>query len=887
MFRHSRVCVSVLIACLLFFVPTAHAKTTGLTAIEIYPGNDGQNIAQITNFILNGRNEVYLCGDAKRLDKAQYRKLAKVNLTAGMSLERNEQGVLVLSNAPQSGCVVPGNLKLEKSDGFTPAELAEKALVLGTPLPGSDPAVTQLPPLKNGVLLVFVPAPDRDLANYLRAQRQNDIQGWKRYLAADQGGAHIPQARNALSSLYRQQGATELQRWQQSKSQGVLDFAKLKSAKEAADLAHAQVPDDAAVAGLSGGIASEIQAVCNQAQAKLDLYEQALKQRTEGYQNLLEAERLADGAYAVESSAPEAAAAEQRVKAARASFDSALRDTDMQIAAGRPDAAARIATPFEAFATENARLSSDLKQIAALFVARAQKSEAANNWAQAVVDLEKAQGLAASPSLKAEIDTDQAKAVAAANQAAAQSALRRSQDLQDTDVISAYEVLDDLPPAQHALVTNQLSSLEDPYIKAAEARAKMLRQAHEPINGIGDEQGIQQALEMSQRCYAITNDPDLKDQIEVLRSDLATYYLAQGTKYANKPDASGANVAWIFLNEAWDYKSDSNSGEISDERERVRQAWHVKSSLSIGVEFRDSTSRRDSVSFADQLKDALTSGLDDLGQNVIVTSANATLRPNFQLRGDVMEHELNKRSEVIAKQSKYQAGTQQVHNQEYANLNRQYEEARDQVVADRGQLQEARTGQKKKLIEAADKQLTRDSQTEKELLEKLTAVPEWKLVNIEQPYTYREIINHVQPSVRLQFRILDSAGTEVVPQVTVSKDSPAEYTQLDGVQATDTQGVHPKTGMVPQDSDFFLAAENGIRDLLVEKVRAQIASLPQIVLQRAEQHVADGDFDGAAERYILYLKSTPDKDTPERARAKQFLLVHYNFRNLPLGLAAH
>ena len=45
---------------------------------------------------------------------------------------------------------------------------------------------------------------------------------------------------------------------------------------------------------------------------------------------------------------------------------------------------------------------------------------------------------------------------------------------------------------------------------------------------------------------------------------------------------------------------------------------------------------------------------------------------------------------------------------------------------------------------------------------------------------------------------------------------------------------------------------------------------------------ADGDNDGAAELYILYLNSTPVADTAERSKARKFLADQFNFRDIGL-----
>ena len=44
----------------------------------------------------------------------------------------------------------------------------------------------------------------------------------------------------------------------------------------------------------------------------------------------------------------------------------------------------------------------------------------------------------------------------------------------------------------------------------------------------------------------------------------------------------------------------------------------------------------------------------------------------------------------------------------------------------------------------------------------------------------------------------------------------------------------------------------------------------------ARQRFGDGDADGSAEAYILYLNSTPEANTPERDEAKKFLHEQFN-----------
>jgi hypothetical protein len=63
---------------------------------------------------------------------------------------------------------------------------------------------------------------------------------------------------------------------------------------------------------------------------------------------------------------------------------------------------------------------------------------------------------------------------------------------------------------------------------------------------------------------------------------------------------------------------------------------------------------------------------------------------------------------------------------------------------------------------------------------------------------------------------------------------------------------------------------------LIKDVKEKVDSLPAKILAQARKRQMDGDTDGTAEAYILYLNSTPDTQTPERDEAKKFLREQFN-----------
>jgi hypothetical protein len=867
-----------------------HAKNAGLTAIEIYPGPSGQNYQQITDFVLGGKNEVLLCGGVTaKIDKNAYHRFAKVILTTGMTLERTADGVLMLTqgstpDAAAPACVVPGNLKFDKDGSFSASDLADKADIAGSVASSSDPSTTQIAPLKPGVLIVFVPAPDKELAEYLRASRTGTIPGWQVYFAAYPAAAHLIPASKSMAALYMQTADTAFAAYQSAKAANAPDYSQLAAARQADDKAHALVAGDPSVFDLGQKIHAEVLALSAAAQDKLAAYQQALKAQTAGYAGLVASEKLADGAFLVEPATPEALAAESQTKQARAALDSILKDTESSITAHRPDDASSKIASVKVFAPEYPRIAADLQSISDLFVAHAKVLEEQPDWPGAVREIQKAEATVASPDTEALLKSAQEQALIAANKAAADDATQKSQTAEtNNDILTAYEVLDDLPPDQHALVTDRLATLKDRYVPAAEQAAAGLQKAHEPINGIGDESGIRLAYSYLQRCFALTSDPTLQDRIAILGEDLSTYELAQGKRYAEKPDGTGVNVGWIYLTEALQYKSQTDSSAIHDELTTARAAHLLKSRLSVKVDFRDQTSRRDAVDFAQQLNDALATGLESSGLDVKVVRPQDTtpVQPNFQMVGDVLQHEMTRSEEVVAKDSKYRSGEEEVPNETWNQANRDYEKANNDLAAARSVLEGAQAHGKKGDIKKAEDAVQADEKTVEDLHAKLDEIPKTRMQDIERPYTYSQINYHLKIVVALQFRILDSSGEEVVQTIPIRSDAPQEYSVLQDVKSDDTAGVRME-GVIPNDNEFLEKDEYKARDELISSAREKVAALPAIVLTRADHKAADGDNDGAAELYILYLDATPVADTPERLRARKFLADQFNFRDIGL-----
>src|SRR5579871_4343218 len=173
-------------------VLAAAAKDAPSTAIVLFDGPQGATYVQVTGITLNGKTEVRDCDGVTQFDKKAYNALPRMTFQGATLLQRGQDGVLRLTVNDKPVCVVPNNLKFDKKPELTSAEAADQAALQGVVYPPSSAAI---PALQAGVQVVFVSAPDVELADFLRAQRANTILDWKdflaRYPASQIGRAHV------------------------------------------------------------------------------------------------------------------------------------------------------------------------------------------------------------------------------------------------------------------------------------------------------------------------------------------------------------------------------------------------------------------------------------------------------------------------------------------------------------------------------------------------------------------------------------------------------------------------------------------------------------------------------------------------------------------------
>jgi hypothetical protein len=873
------VCGARLAALLLIFItPRLSAKDAPLLGIELYVGKDGPAYLQIAEILVDGKTELRGCIATTKIDKSSYGKLPKIVPGSGDALEYGQDGTLLLTKDGHAACVLPENLKFERDVAASPADLASEIPLQGKILMPAS-AANAIPPLRPGVKLVFASESDAELPSYLLADWASTIPLWRDYLAKFPSSPHTAAAKQSLTSLLVKDGAASLQKFQQASASTSPSFPDLKSAKTSDDQALSLVPGDALATKLGQDVQAEIQKLLDTGAKLLEAYKAALSSHTAGYRFLVEAQSLASATVGIVPDLPAAKALDAETSQAMSQLDDAVHAAYSLLPGKKFDEAVSAVSLYASFAGEDQRIEAILEAASAFHVERARGFARAEDWDGAVSEYGKAAEIKPTPETAKALADAKANRETANTRKAADAALKRSGEFEaQGQYIQAYEVLADLPAPQLALVKSDLGRLGPQYTQAASDTALSLEMAHDPIKGLADELEIERAYGYLQRAYALGNDASIKDRADNLANKLSDFYLQEGRRYLNKPLASGAGVGWSYLNKALQFRA-SNYSEVRDEMTRAASAYQMRSRLSVRVAFRDQTSRRDSVGFADQLADAIATGLETSGLPVRVIRPGETpaVEPNFQLIGDVLQHARAVVSTSDPKDSKYRAGEMDAPNEDWNKANRDGDTANQNLQGAQAVLQAAIAKGNKKNIADATARVADAQKILDDARKKLDSIPKTVPVDVIKPYTYTEKSTDLSAVVQLQFRINDSTGNPVEGTVPVSRERNKKFSILENVKPEDTEGVKVE-GTVPDEIQFLTDVENDARDALITSVKEKIAGLPAKILAQAKQRADDGDTDGAAESYILYLNSTPSTPTADRESDERFLLEQFNIR---------
>jgi hypothetical protein len=864
---------------------TTYAKDASLTAMVLFDGSQGAAYVQITEAALNGKIEVRNCDGVSRLDKNTYNGLPRASLAGASSLQRGADGVLTLTTNGKSVCVVPSNLKFERSVELTPAEAAEQAMIRGTPV-SSSPRDAMIPAFKPGVQLVFIAGPDVELADFLRAQRANTARDWEDFLTRYPSSARRASAQDAIAGFHQQAAEAAFAQYQSLSGAKTQDIAMLRQSCLEAQTASQSSPSYKPAARLMDDIGRELGNLARPDQTRLQAYRKALQDRTPGYSQLsaakLHVERLLEVRpdYAPLLSLQREIAAEQR------KLDTTIVNAQVLVVESHYDQAVKSLGPYVAFASEVPRLDAVLNAAFQHHYDNGQKQSAHQDWEKAILEFGKA----------AAIRPDRKDVQALASNAAAQLQTQRDQQaanaaVQESDeyarrsqFVEAYNLLADLPEKQRAMVTSQLTALSHDYIGAAVRRAQKIQESHVPIKNPADENAALEAYVLWDRANSLGDDPAITLKRDFLSAKISAYCLDQANRYLQKASGSGAGVGWLYLKQAMRYGI-TNLDSLKDERAHYEPLYQRRSQLSVGIVFRDQTSRRDSHGFADQLADAITSGLDSSETPMTVVRNSSEVEEAqqaiFTLVGQVLEHRMVKNESLEAPESKYRAGAHETKNPAWLQIESDYESAQQQLSSSQHALTDAQAQHKKKQVIAdANDAVQQAQKSVDELRHKLETTEQSRVETVVESYHYTKKTIDLTASAEIEFQFRDRTGNFVGQPADVHKEKHTTTVVLQDVKADDTKGI-TNQGVEPDGAQFLTDLEIDSRNALVKAVREKVAELPAAVLQAARTLAQQGDTDGAAELYVLYLNATPQSASPGRDEAVKFLRDQFN-----LGVSA-
>ena len=859
---------------------TASAKDSSLTAVVLFDGPQGAAYVQITEAALNGKIEVRSCDGVSRLDKNTYNGLPRLSLSGASSLQRGADGVLTLTVNGKSVCVLPSNLKFERSAELTPAAAAEQATIRGTPASAS-PRDAVIPDFKPGVQLVFIAAPDVELADFLRAQRANTLSDWEDFSTRYPSSERRASAQNTIAAFHQQVSEAAFAQFQSSNGAKKPDLALLRQAWLETQSASLASPDFKPAARLMDDLSQELDNLSRPDQTRLQAYRKALQDHTSGYSQLSAAKVHVQRLLEVRPDYSPLVSLQREIAAEQRKLDAAVVNAQVSIAESHYDQAVNSLGAYVAFASEVPRIDAVISAAFQHHYDNGQKQSAHHDWEKAITEFGKASALR----------PDRKDVQAAADNAAAQLEAQRNQEAVNTAVlesaefarkkqfVEAYNVLADLPEKQRALVTSQLAALAHDYLGAAVQRAQKIQESHVPIKNPADENAALEAYVLWDRASALGDDPAITLKRDFLSAKISAYYLDQANRYLQKASGAGAGVGWLYLKQAARYGI-TDVDSLKDEMARYEPLYQRRSQLSVGIVFRDQTSRRDSHGFTEQLADAITSGLDSLGTPIVVmrnpSEAEGAQHPNFTLVGQVLEHRIVKNAHLEAPESKYRAGAHESKNPAWLQIESAYESAQQQLSSAQHALADAQAQHKKKQVIADATDAVQQAQKSvDDLRHKLDTTEQSRQEIVVESYHYTKKTIDLTASAEIEFQFRDPTGNLFGQPVDVHKEKHTTTVVLQDVKADDTEGITNK-GVEPDGAQLLTDLEIDSRNALVKAVREKVADLPAEVLQAARILAQQGDTDGAAELYVLYLNATPQTASSGRDEAVRFLRDQFN-----------
>ncbi len=842
---------------LLLLCASAAAKDKPLVAIVLYQAESGPAWVQLSDLSVNATRGLMVCA-GQPLDNNGYKRLPKIVLSSGMVLRRDAQGQLSITstgNAESPTCVVPPNLKLEKNRTYSLKEMADLGIIGGAPVSRSSNAGVTVPThFQTGIQIYVVDAPDTEMADYLRAAQAQSIPLWSDYLKQHADSTHAAEAKRSLAGLILQEGVAQMAAYKKSETGGAPEYGALKSARGSAEQALTVLPGLGGAEKLQLEAEGELQKILGTARTELNAYLAAVKQRTAGYGHLGRAQEQLENVLRVDRSYSAAEKLRDAISSQQQLLESTLATAEAQTAERKFDQAYATVAHFKFFADEVPRIGAVIDAAFKYRRSRARQAAGDRNWEQAVAEYRRALEYRSDGETSEALKRAQGELQNTNNAAAVRKAVDDAHALAlSKQFVEAYQLLERLPEDQRNLVASELDKLKPEYLPDLLKRGNALMKMHVPIRGRADEDAVRRAYDFLERASKLSDDEPTRVKLDLLGDRISEYYLRSAKRVLEKPRGSGTGLGFLLLKEAERYKPDSD--ETRNQLTRYQPEFDNHGRLSLAVRFRDQTSRRDSLGFADQLADTVITGLENSGLPGLKPVAlqhrpgadveadpAAPFLANFHITGNIVQHRVEKKIETQPLTSHYRAGHREVKNPAWIELRRTLDALQKEYDAakENYSVTLSRSAKNKKLVGDAKAKADELGKKLDETKSKLDEVPETQAQTVIEPYNYLRRTIQLTAIAEVSFRLSDPNVATPLLMDSVKVEVPKTAVMLENVKPEDTDGI-VEEGTAPDEYQLLTQAEEQLKNSLVQKLVQGLKEVPAKVLEQARTAAARGD----------------------------------------------
>ena len=419
------------------------------------------------------------------------------------------------------------------------------------------------------------------------------------------------------------------------------------------------------------------------------------------------------------------------------------------------------------------------------------------------------------------------------------------------------------------------------------------------IDGPAIETNHKAALELLEKANQLLPRPETAAAITEVRNRLASYYFKLGQKKLALPKGAGVAQALLYLQRASSY--DSQLAGLTEAEEKAREGFQRKSSIGINIAFTDKSARRACGHVAAEIEGLVGSDVTNArlpGAQVVEREEFERLKTEqrltqehsqrgitldvqgatVQLLGDILTCESRRRETPSRMPSQYISGYRE--NPEYYRLVRlrdQYNAQAEAIDREDDRYKACEETEKRQGIygncrQIRDQYRAKYNEVTSQLQNVVAVLAETQSqFPIITSYTYTRKNIGVEARLKVGFRVVDSLSAVRREQELLSEEDTKQDLEIQGAMPQDTGNVTDRFANLPSEEELLAQQVTKIHRKLKDATLTFLRSLPEKYLERARQAKDRGGMDEAAENYILFLATTPQKSGRAFQEAEQFL----------------